>query len=304
MNIQDYLKGNRYTEIRVGQSGADVWEINGTAILKYVERRKLEGPLFDTYAREALFYRSRADAPRGYLPEVLDLEISDDEIVLLLKKYESPERGSLDESLIRKITRALASVHADSIPEFMNADRKTAAPLSGQQIEECLSGWKSVQAEHPELPDDAPLDTVAEKINRIIAWHDSEERVLVHGDFHWDNLLTDSSGNVLICDWQSVGLGGASGDLSFFLSRLGSDGVRPDPDLFLRAYSEAAEEITGRPVNAEALAGHMAAANVITSFVFWHLYLHGADAERVRGIYGRMAEDYRAWNRAAEICGG
>ena len=42
MNIQDYLKGNRYTEIRVGQSGADVWEINGTAILKYVERRKLE----------------------------------------------------------------------------------------------------------------------------------------------------------------------------------------------------------------------------------------------------------------------
>ena len=30
----------------------------------------------------------------------------------------------------------------------------------------------------------------------------------------------------------------------------------------------------------------------------------GADAERVRGIYRGMAEDYRTWSRAAKTCGG
>ena len=43
------------------------------------------------------------------------------------------------------------------------------------------------------------------------------KKVLIHGDFHWDNLLEDA-GNILICDWQGVGIGGASGDISFFLA--------------------------------------------------------------------------------------
>ena len=51
MNMEHYLAGKHYSEIKVGQSGADVYEIDGDMILKHVERRRLKGSLFDTYVR-------------------------------------------------------------------------------------------------------------------------------------------------------------------------------------------------------------------------------------------------------------
>ena len=300
LSIENYLTGNRFAEIKVGQSGADVYEINGDSILKHVERRKLESSLFDTYSREALFYQSRADSGCSYLPKIIGLEISDDEIILLMKKYQCPHRGDMDEPMIRKVARALACVHTDSIPEFLDCDRKPVKILSEPQIEEYLAGWKDVLNEHPGAFDEIPLKETAEKINRIIAWHNTEESVLVHGDFHWENLLTDDCGNILICDWQSVGVGGASGDISFFMSRLGSDGVRLDPKIFLKHYADAIREISGRTVDIQSIEEHMAAANVITSFAFWHQFLHGAAVERVRGIYEKMIDDCMMMNGSPE----
>ena len=295
MNIENYLAGNSVSEIRIGKSGADVYEINGSMILKHVERRKLDPALFDTYTREALFYQSKADNARGYLPDIVELNISDDEIILLMRKYSSPDRGDIDEPLVRKVARALACIHTDSIPAFLAGDRKPAEQLSEKQIVEYRSGWESVLGEHADCFDRAPLAGIADRINEVISWHDSEEHVLVHGDFHWDNLLTDSLGNVLVCDWQGVRLGGPSDDLSFFLSRLGSDGVSLNPGLFLHAYAGAVREITGRSADTKRTAAHMAAANVITSFVFWHQFLHGTDTDRVRGIYEKMTGDFRTW---------
>ena len=78
--------------------------------------------------------------------------------------------------------------------------------------------------------------------------------------------MTDDKGAILVCDWQGVVVCGASADLSFFMSRLSAD----------------------------ELERHMKAANVITSFRFWHYYLHGNDTERVRGIYDKMISDYQA----------
>lgn len=295
MGIENYLAGNSVSEIRIGKSGADVYEINRDMILKHVERRKLDPALFDTYSREALFYRSKADNAAGYLPKIEKLEISDDEIILLMRKYESLDRGDIDETLVRKVARTLASIHADNIPTFLAGDRKPAEQLSEKQIDEYRSGWESVLGEHADCFDRAPLAAIAARINEIIEWHDSEERVLVHGDFHWDNLLADSFGNILVCDWQGVRLGSPSDDLSFFLSRLGSDGVSLDPDLFLRTYADAIREITGKSADMKKIAAHMAAANVITSFIFWHQFLHDADTDRVRGIYEKMTGDFRTW---------
>ena len=293
MSIENYLAGNRFSEIKVGRSGADVYEINGNLILKHVERRKLEGSLFDTYKREALFYRAKAEHTGSYLPGIIKLEISDDEIILLMEKYSCPNRGDIDEQMIRKVTKTIARVHSDSVPEFLNRDRKPSELLPGQHIEEYTAGWQCVLKEHPGSFDETPLEHIAEKINRIIAWHDSEEKVLIHGDFHWDNLLADECGNILICDWQGVGMGGASGDLSFFMSRLGSDGIRLDQQFFLKCYADAMREAADIAVDTLSIAGHIAAANVITSFIFWHQFLHGAETERVRDIYEKMMNDFR-----------
>lgn len=67
MSIEDYLAGNRCFKIKVGQSGADVYDINGNMILKHVERRKLEDSLFDTYTREASLEEHHAPSGRWSL---------------------------------------------------------------------------------------------------------------------------------------------------------------------------------------------------------------------------------------------
>lgn len=293
MSIVNYLAGNRFSEIKVGQSGAAVYDINENMILKHVERRKLEGSLFDTYMREALFYQAKAECTDSYLPKIVKLEISEDEIILLMEKYSCPDRSAIDKQMIQKAAKAIARVHSDCVPEFLNSGRKSSELLTTQRIEECMAGWLCVLKEHPGSFDETPLKQIAKNINRIIVWHDSEEKVLIHGDFHWDNLLVNECGNILICDWQSVGLGGASGDLSFFMSRLRSDGIRLDQQFFLKCYADAMREVADIAVDTLSIAGHIAAANVITSFIFWHQFLHGAETERVRDIYEKMMNDFR-----------
>lgn len=288
MNVREYLDEHSAVEIKVGKSGADVYEIDGRYVLKHVVRQKLKNEQYESYVREALFYRDETACQRAYLPKVLKAEISEDEILILMKKYGRLRRNTINTELLSKITRALAGLHTDETPAFLGRDREKAKTLSGQRIAECLDGWKSVLAEHPGVFDGSRLEEIADGINELIEWHDSEECGPVHGDFHWDNLLEDENGNILICDWQGVGLGGASGDLSFFLSRLSGDGIRIDSVAFLDSYVNAVRELSGKRIRQEDIMRHMDAANVITSFVFWHEYLHGSSEKRVRDIYGRM----------------
>ncbi len=76
--------------------------------------------------------------------------------------------------------------------------------------------------------------------------------------------------------------------MSFFLSRLGADGVEIAPERAVKLYCQERRELTGELISSQELLRHMRAANVITSFQFWHEYLHGSSCERVRGIYEKM----------------
>lgn len=293
-NVTEYLREHSAKEIKVGQSGASVYEIDGKYVLKHVVRQNLQEEQFVAYTREARFYQDQTARERDYLPRILKAEVSESEILILMKKYDRPDRNAINKAMIQRITEALAALHIDGIPVFMRGNEEKAKPLSGDMIEACLSGWKGVLAEHPGAFREQPLNEIAGKMNDLIMWHDSEERVVAHGDFHWDNLLQDRDGRILMCDWQGVHLGSASGDLNFFLSRLGGDGVRLDAEVFLDAYVTAVGERTGKQIGRQDIVRHMNAAGVITSFAFWHEYLHGSSEERVRGIYDKMIGDFEA----------
>ena len=83
MNVNAYLNGHNVTEIKVGQSGANVYEIDGRYVLKHVVRQKLKEELFAAYTREVLFYRNQMIRQRIYLPKVLQAETSENEIQYL-----------------------------------------------------------------------------------------------------------------------------------------------------------------------------------------------------------------------------
>lgn len=292
-NVQDYLKRHAAEQIKIGQSGAAVYDIGGTYILKHVLRENVESEeLFCTYRKEALFYRNADGNQRKFLPEILDVRSSEQEIAILMKKYRRPIREEISSGLLPKIMRTLARVHTGNIPLFLRQNRAEAEPLPEVQIQESLRGWRTVLSEHPGSLEEKTLPEIAEKINAVIRWHGSEEPMLTHGDFHWDNLLMNENGDILICDWQNVSVGGASGDISFLLSRLSADGITVDAQRTLAFYAEAVFELTRKSIDLEAVLGHMAAANLITSFQFWHQYLHGSPVERVRGIYDAMRKDF------------
>ena len=210
----------------------------------------------------------------------------------MLKKYIPLSREEISNNLIRKIIKVLALIHTDDIPVFLGNSDQKKEPLSSERVDYCLKGWKSVLNEHLGAFDEAYIDIIVSKINEIIDWHNTEERVLTHGDFHFENLLKDSTGNILVCDWQNAGIGGASEDLSFFMSRLGADGAVFDSNFILDSYADAIKDIKGENIDINAIKKHMAAANVITSFEFWHEFLHGNDEERVRGVFDKMASDF------------
>ena len=364
MNVKDYLDGHEVIELKNGQSGADVYMVDNEYILKHVVKEKIDGDAFETYKREALFYQAK-NGKDQYVPEIEKLELSDNEIILIMKKYSELNRADIDDELISKVANLLACVHGSNIPGFLKnksvtnektddqniepkaieendvqnivpvaieetddqnivpavieetddynivpvaieeTDDQDSAPeaiessidentdkqklLSSKEIDDCVEGWKSVLAEHPGVFAEEILDDVAANINDIISLKNKEKSVLIHGDFHWENILKDDDGNLILCDWQGVKVGGPSEDLSFFLSRLGADGVNIDEDKFLNAYADAYRNISGENLEISDIKKYMWASRIITTFQYWHFFLHGSDADRVKEVYEKMS---------------
>lgn len=115
-NIEQYLTVHENRQIRSGKSGAEVWETEGKYVIKHVQRAKLSNPeMFTFYRNEAYFYQFFEQSDRrellSCLPEVLDIQVSDCEILILMKKYQELSREKANEELLQKIMRVLAMIH-------------------------------------------------------------------------------------------------------------------------------------------------------------------------------------------------
>lgn len=82
-------------------------------------------------------------------------------------------------------------------------------------------------------------------------------------------------------------MGHASNDLGFFLSRFNAEGLRISEKEIIDLYSKAVYELYGKTVDSESIHRHLAASTLITSFLFWHHYLHGAPMTKKEKIYGK-----------------
>lgn len=289
--MENNLKKNEKKLLAGGKSGARVYDIGGEYVLKQIYRAELgNDELYRAYQKEAWWYAA-GGAGLSCIPEVVDLRSTEEEVSVLMKRYQTLSRREINTELLEKIMRTLASVHVLEIPPLLKQKQHMAQPLSKGQIRVSVEGWRTVLDEHPGVFDGAPLERIAGEMNQIIVWHGSEEAVLSHGDFHWDNLLMDNQGRIIICDWQSVEAGAASGDLSFFFGRLRGDGIQIKEQEVVEAYGREIRRLSGKRVTWEEICGHIRAANVITSFTCWHQYLHGSDEGRVREIFEKMVMD-------------
>jgi nucleoside phosphorylase len=84
------------------------------------------------------------------------------------------------------------------------------------------------------------------------------------------------------------GVGDVTGDISFLLSRLSADGHPLDTAQALEIYCRHASIPDPAPLDSQ-----MRLANLNTTFLFWHMYLHGSPEDRVRQLFDHMVEDMR-----------
>ncbi len=288
IDFKQYINTHLLQRITIGQSGASVYELNNSCIAKHIQRKTLESnSLWDSYQCEFLFYTHFSSSTYSFLPKIYHCYQSDDEIQIIMKKYRPLNRYHLEDGLLEKILAVLAQIHCLPIPDFLpNVDAKPLT-LDQADISQYLLGWQEVVEEHGQEFSKCDLYKIAENINGINKKVHSTKRALCHGDFHFENLLEDDHGNIIVCDWQNISPGHVSGDISFLLSRLSADGCNINKEKAIQIYCNS----SNTDITQDEIAIQMSLANLNTSFMFWHHYLHGCSAERVRDIFEKMVLD-------------
>ena len=115
-DVEIYLKKNEKKLLVGGKSGAQVYDIGGEYVLKQICRAEIgNDELYEAYKKEAWGY-TVGGAEISCLPEVIDLRNTNEEISILMKRYQALSRRDINMELMEKIMRTLASVHASEIP--------------------------------------------------------------------------------------------------------------------------------------------------------------------------------------------
>ncbi len=286
-----YIHAHRSEPIHIGMSGASVSCLGTDMVLKHVKRKSLcDDSLWPSYAREAECYLWFSEMNVPFVPRLYGCIQTSEEVVLLLERGEQISAAAADDRMLSRVMETLVRLHHLPIPSFLPPFCPFEAAAVMEQ-DRWYAGWKTVLAEHPGRFSEQALAHVAalyEKFNRRFTL---TEPCLIHGDFHWDNLLlSQEDGRLLVCDWQGAGIGDPAGDISFFHSRLTADGYQISREQLLFAYCTAAQAM-GYSADAEQLTCSMALGNVNLSLACWHEYLHGAEEARVKTIFDAMVQD-------------
>lgn len=293
----DFIKQHDCEKISIGKGGADVYIVDHIFILKNVRRIFVEDAIWNSCCREALFYSWSMKKRSRYVPEVIFCHQTNDEISILMKRYEMIAHSRIDQEILRKIANILVEIHLSAIPDFLETKEQATFVLDDESINQCVKQWQEVLSEHRGCFCGDILMQISQKINEINMLCFENKQTLIHGDFHCDNLLMDEEGSIFVCDWQAVSVGNPAGDISFFISRLAADGYQIDENEFIKLYCGEYKKQAGIPIEEDAIKCSMYLSNLNTAFLYWHDYLHGTTSARVASIYDKMTEEYVWLNR-------
>jgi len=231
-DFKNYIAFHTIRLLTQGKSGAEVRLLDDKKIAKNAEKKKLlekeNGPaVWDSCLKEAKFYKETMDGHHAFLPQIFHCDFDDESVQIIMGEYKAIEKNNLGENDFEKIMDLLASVHELPIPDFLKNEKSGPVQISDDEIQNCLSGWKSIFDEHKDensdILDFLKIKDLAAKINQMNKDLYSERITLCHGDFHAENILLDENSNQLIlCDWQSVNLNHPASDIAFFMTKIKS----------------------------------------------------------------------------------
>ena len=295
LDFKKYLDSHTLRCLTLGKSGAEVYLLDDGKIAKFAEKEKLLEKdnglaVWESCLKEAKFYKEIMGAQHAFLPQIFHCEFNDESVQIIMGEYKAIEKNNLSESDFDKIMKLLVQVHELAVLDFLKNEMQGPVEISEEEIQNCLAGWKSIFEEHKAEPSDildfAKVEALASRINQLNKDLYSARVCLCHGDFHAENILQDEkSGQLLLCDWQSVSLNHPASDIAFFMSRLQGDGISFDENKIIDSYCSYSKS----GITKDEIKKQMYLADINTTFRYWHYYLHGSPKSVVENIVEKMS---------------
>ena len=294
LDFKKYLDSHTLRTLTQGKSGAVVCLLDDGKIAKYAEKGKLlekENGLavWESCLKEAKFYKETMNGHHAFLPQIFHCDFDDESVQIIMGEYKLIKKESLTDSDFDEIMKLLVQVHELAVLDFLKNEMQGPVEISEEEIQNCLAGWKSIFDEHKsessDILDFRKVEALASCINQLNKDFYSDRSCLCHGDFHAENILQDEkSGQLILCDWQSVSLNHPASDISFFISRLQGDGISFDENKIIDCYCSYSKS----GITKEEIKTQMYLANINTTFRYWHYYLHGSPKSVVENIVEKM----------------
>lgn len=297
INEKNYIDSHLLRPLTQGKSGAEVYLLDNHKIAKLAEKDSLSKKenglsIWATCLKEAEFYKEMSPAHYDFLPEIFCCAFDDESIRIIMGEYKPLEKQSLTDGDFDRIMKLLVQVHELPLPDFLINEKQGPVQLSEEEIQNCLAGWKSIFDEHSsetsDILDFSKIQALGRRINQLNKALYSDRTCVCHGDFHAENILQDEkSGQLILCDWQSVTLNHPASDIAFFMSRLQGDGISFDEDKIITSYCSYSKS----GITREEIKSQLALANINTTFRYWHYYLSGSPKALVENIVEKMLSD-------------
>jgi len=290
----DVIKGDvRFSPINIGMSGAVVLSCNDKYVLKYAHSSFIEDTLMNQFRYEYAFYeqyKGRID----FLPEVVFQTTTDDETLLVFKKYEviPPERW--DSALQQCAMEIIARINAlDCTADSADFWMETELVPGLYTLMESYDNWKRLCEKFPVQINASVLKEMYENFYKIAAYADEFPipNTFCHGDLASPNFLLDGT-RLLVCDWQSTHIGKGIGGVTFFCARGVDLGLTIDRESLIVCYSEALKKYASVTVTPDMLTRYADIADWLVSFRYAAEYLQDSDIEQVMGCYSGMVNKY------------
>jgi aminoglycoside phosphotransferase (APT) family kinase protein len=184
----------------------------------------------------------------------------------------------------RSMASTLAELHAFDIDAVGLGDFRRPGSLASRQLKRWRSQWHASKTQ--ELP---LIDQLADGFERSMP--EERETVLVHGDYHLNNVLVGTDGDVrAVLDWELCTVGDPLADVGLLLaywSELGETARRDDA-----LFREPVTALPGFPDPAELLRVYSGASGRdIADVGYWVAFAYWKVAIIVEGVYRRWLND-------------
>lgn len=286
------------TPINLGASGArliDITDIQGRYVVKHTYPSLLqnENNIVSSYEREWEFYsRFKENIPLP-IPKVIYIERNQEYgNIIVFPYYNQIELSLWSMELQLKAIDFCAKLHSldtHLIKEFGVEFKHISS--DNEQLNNSLTDWNYVLNQYDGHFNKEILKSIFIKFNSICNILNNPPHNVCHGDFHANNIMLDNE-DIVVCDWQCVGIGKGAGDISFFISRGMAEGITMNEDVLIDYYCERLSNYTKTEVKKSDIYNVINASTVFTSFMYWAYYLKNADLNTVSEVYNKMVNSF------------